>query len=248
MEMSSSAIPARDTSSTWQQPKCPSFFCLTNQIHSPTLNFRRQLNSQKISFQGKFYTIEWLLFHHNLLFRYVQSLMDAKLLNVNTDTLSPDSIISLNLKYTNKRTKFRIAGTVQKETPQEIEATHHAVEEDRKMYLQAAIVRIMKSRKLLKHNALIQEVLSQSKVQRILFFSSHFHIQSCFRLDLHLRFQSSKNVLRCWLTSSILREQQTPQMNIPMLPRNYVTSVGLGELGGAINIHYCNSEGHFIHK
>lgn len=98
--------------------------------------------------------------------RYVQSLMDAKLLNVNTDTLSPDSTISLNLKYTNKRTKFRIAGTVQKETPQEIEATHHAVEEDRKMYLQAAIVRIMKSRKLLKHNALIQEVLSQSKVQK----------------------------------------------------------------------------------
>ena len=67
-------------------------------------------------------------------------------------------------RYSNKRTKFRIAGTVQKETPQEIEATHHAVEEDRKMYLQAAIVRIMKSRKLLKHNALIQEVLSQSKV------------------------------------------------------------------------------------
>ena len=38
--------------------------------------------------------------------------MDAKLLNVNTDSLSPQSVISLNLKYTNKRTKFRIAGTV----------------------------------------------------------------------------------------------------------------------------------------
>jgi len=84
---------------------------------------------------------------------------------INTEMLGADSIVSLNLKYTNKRTKFKIAGTVQKETPQEVEATHHAVEEDRKMYLQAAIVRIMKSRKLLKHNALIQEVLSQSKAR-----------------------------------------------------------------------------------
>ena len=72
--------------------------------------------------------------------------------------LGNESIISLNLKYSNKRTKFRIAGTVQRETPQEVEQTHHAVDEDRKMYLQAAIVRIMKSRKILKHNQLIQEV------------------------------------------------------------------------------------------
>jgi len=97
--------------------------------------------------------------------RYVQSLLDAKLLLINTDSLTCDSVISLNLKYSNKRTKFRIAGTVQKETQQEVEATHHAVEEDRKMYLQAAIVRIMKSRNVLKHNALIQEVLSQSKAR-----------------------------------------------------------------------------------
>ena len=62
--------------------------------------------------------------------------MEAKLLLINTDQLCTDSVVSLNLKYTNKRTKFRIAGTVQKETPQEVEATHHAVEEDRKMYLQ----------------------------------------------------------------------------------------------------------------
>jgi len=97
--------------------------------------------------------------------RYVQSLIDAKLLTSSTEELSSDSIISLNMKYSNKRTKFRIAGTVQRETPQEVEQTHHAIDDDRKMYLQAAIVRIMKSRKLLKHNQLIQEVLAQSKAR-----------------------------------------------------------------------------------
>ena len=133
--------------------------------------------------------------------RYVQSLMDAKLLNIDTEPLSPQSVISLNLKYSNKRTKFRIAGTVQKETPQEIEATHHAVEEDRKMYLQAAIVRIMKSRKLLKHNALIQEVLSQSKVGVLKYFLEYHYITlppfvSC-RLGSHHLFLSSRSALKC---------------------------------------------------
>ena len=89
----------------------------------------------------------------------VQSLLDAKLIVCSTDDLSCGStVVSLNLKYSNKRTKFRIAGAVQRETKEEVQETHSAVDDDRKMYLQAAIVRVMKSRKQLKHNQLIQEV------------------------------------------------------------------------------------------
>lgn len=69
-----------------------------------------------------------------------------------------DTEMRLNLEYSNKRTRLRITTALQKETPQEVEQTVTAVDEDRKLYLQAAIVRIMKSRKVLRHNALIQEV------------------------------------------------------------------------------------------
>ncbi|KAJ6666606.1 hypothetical protein lerEdw1_020329 [Lerista edwardsae] len=51
------------------------------------------------------------------------------------------------------------------DSEKEMEQTRSAVDEDRKMYLQAAIVRIMKARKLLRHNALIQEVISQSRAR-----------------------------------------------------------------------------------
>lgn len=92
-----------------------------------------------------------------------------------------DAILRLNLDYTNKRTRFRINAAVVRETAltqqQEAEQTVSSVEEDRKLYLQAAIVRIMKSRKILRHNALVQEVCAQSK--RSLFAPSIPMIKKC---------------------------------------------------------------------
>ncbi|XP_066597628.1 cullin-2 [Prorops nasuta] len=102
---------------------------------------------------------------HDQLAKHAASLVESKILKKNTEgELEEDSMLSLNFDYHNKRTKFRVMATMQRETPHDAEATHRSVDDDRKMYLQAAIVRIMKSRKLLRHNQLVQEVLSQSKV------------------------------------------------------------------------------------
>lgn len=96
---------------------------------------------------------------HDQLAKHAASLVDCKILKKSsTGDLEEDTVLSLNFEYVNKRTKFRITGALQKETPHETEATHRSVDDDRKLYLQAAIVRIMKSRKLLRHNQLVQEV------------------------------------------------------------------------------------------
>lgn len=95
--------------------------------------------------------------------KHLASLIDCKIIVSSTELLIDDSVLRLNMDYSNKRTRLRITTAMQRESPQELEQTVTAVDEDRKLYLQAAIVRIMKSRKVLRHNALIQEVLSQSK-------------------------------------------------------------------------------------
>nr|XP_061811648.1 cullin-2 isoform X2 [Nerophis lumbriciformis] len=97
----------------------------------------------------------------------IKSLLDVKMLNHNSEKeeIDIESTFSLNMSFVSKRTKFKITTAIQKDTPQEMEQTRSAVDEDRKMYLQAAIVRIMKARKVLRHNALIQEVINQSKAR-----------------------------------------------------------------------------------
>ncbi|CAH8253462.1 unnamed protein product [Arabidopsis lyrata] len=99
--------------------------------------------------------------------RCLQSLACVKGKNVikkepmSKDIGEEDSFV-VNDKFTSKFYKVKIGTVVaQKETEPEKQETRQRVEEDRKPQIEAAIVRIMKSRKILDHNNIIAEVTKQ---------------------------------------------------------------------------------------
>jgi len=62
------------------------------------------------------------------------------------------------MAFTDKRTKLRITSVVQKDQPEDIQHSMNSVNDERKVYLQAIIIRIMKVRKTSKYNQLVTEV------------------------------------------------------------------------------------------
>lgn len=95
------------------------------------------------------------------LLRYLQLLVDNDIMLCDNKKLSTESRFMPNFNYQNKRPKFKLMSQF-RESAQETERTLNTVTEDRKMFLQAVIVRTMKARKKLHHKALVEEVVRQS--------------------------------------------------------------------------------------
>jgi len=98
--------------------------------------------------------------------RALQSLACAKFKVLNKEPKGRDvddsDRFSFNAEFTCKQLRFKVATvSAQKETETEKQETRQKVDEDRKPQIEASIVRIMKSRKEMEHNALISEVTSQ---------------------------------------------------------------------------------------
>lgn len=99
--------------------------------------------------------------------RVMQSMTLVKGKNVlkkipDTKEINPDDVFTVNDSFTSKLYKIKIGtSTAVKENEMEQIETREKVEEDRRPQIEAAIVRLMKSRKVLQHNDVITEVTRQ---------------------------------------------------------------------------------------
>ena len=77
--------------------------------------------------------------------------------------VNPTDTFTVNTSFTDPKYRIKINQIQLKETKEENKETHERVHQDRQYETQAAIVRIMKSRKTMTHGNLVAEVINQTK-------------------------------------------------------------------------------------
>ncbi|KAK5660506.1 hypothetical protein OQA88_13054 [Cercophora sp. LCS_1] len=92
-------------------------------------------------------------------------MVKAKVLNISPEgeKPGPGTTFALNYDFKNKKLRVNLNVGMKSETKQEEAETNKTIEEDRKLLLQSAIVRIMKARKRMKHQQLVSETINQIK-------------------------------------------------------------------------------------
>ena len=75
---------------------------------------------------------------------------------------------SINTNFSDPKYRIKINQVQAKETKEENKETHERVAADRSFETQAAIVRIMKSRKTITHAELVSEVISATKSRGVM--------------------------------------------------------------------------------
>ncbi|KAK4130541.1 ubiquitin-protein ligase-like protein [Trichocladium antarcticum] len=79
--------------------------------------------------------------------------------------IGPGATFSLNYEFKNKKYRVNLNVGMKSEARQEEAETNKTIEEDRKLLLQSAIVRIMKARKRMKHQQLVSETINQIRAR-----------------------------------------------------------------------------------
>jgi len=78
-------------------------------------------------------------------------------------TVNETDVFQINVNFTAKALRINVNAVQVKETKQEQQKTQETIFRDRQYQVDAAIVRIMKTRKTLAHNLLISELYNQLK-------------------------------------------------------------------------------------
>ena len=97
------------------------------------------------------------------LLQLLQTLVDSRLLLLDhPGKVHNKSTIMLNMMFTNKCKTFRVTSAPRKKAVQDTRfAEEQNVEQQRKFFIQASIVRIMKSQKVIHHDLLVEDVIQQ---------------------------------------------------------------------------------------